>query len=171
MRKSRSNCRTTWVITLDPYVVSTGKTTITYTRMRAPYVNRDGFGFQIYRKGIFSAIGKWLGGQDVEIGDAFFDDAFIIKGTDEDKIRQLFSPLQIRDLIIKQPDFHLVVKDDEGWFGTQFPDGVDELQFQVVGVIKDVERLKALYELFAEILQQLCRIGSAYEDDPQVTLR
>ncbi len=31
-----------WVITLDTYTVSTGKTSTTYTRMRAPYVNIDG---------------------------------------------------------------------------------------------------------------------------------
>jgi len=33
----------------------------------------------------------------------------------------------------------------------------------VAGVIKDVERLKQLFELFAETLDHLCRIGSAYE--------
>ena len=32
-----------WIITLDTYTVSTGKSTIIYTRMRAPYVNPDGF--------------------------------------------------------------------------------------------------------------------------------
>ena len=37
------------------------------------------------------------------------------------------------------------MKDDEGWFSTSFPEGVDELYFQVVGVIKDVEQLKSLY--------------------------
>jgi hypothetical protein len=37
------------------------------------------------------------------------------------------------------------------------------LQFQVTGVIKDVERLRQLFDLFAETLDQLCRIGSAYE--------
>ena len=42
--------------------------------------------------------------------------------------------------------------------------------FQVVGVIKDVERLKALFDLFAAVLDQLCRIGSAYKQEPGVTL-
>ena len=74
------------------------------------------------------------------------------------------------ELIERQPKVHLTVKDDEGWFGETFPDGVDELYFNVIGVIKDVERLKQLYELFAETLGQLCRIGSAYEEDPGVTL-
>jgi hypothetical protein len=47
---------------------------------------------------------------------------------------------------------------------------VDELHFQVVGVIKDVERLKALFDLFATVLDQLCRIGSAYKQEPGLTL-
>jgi hypothetical protein len=47
---------------------------------------------------------------------------------------------------------------------------VDELHFQVVGVIKDVERLKARFDLFATVLDQLCRIGSAYKQEPGITL-
>ena len=34
-----------WSITLDTYSQSNGKTSTTYTRMRAPYVNKDGFQF------------------------------------------------------------------------------------------------------------------------------
>jgi hypothetical protein len=47
---------------------------------------------------------------------------------------------------------------------------VDELHFQVLGVIKDIPRLRALFDLFAEVLDRLCLIGSAYEGDPGVTL-
>jgi hypothetical protein len=43
---------------------------------------------------------------------------------------------------------------------------VDELYFQAVEVIKDMERLKSLFDLLAEILNQLCLIGSAYQDNP-----
>ncbi|HBO44212.1 MAG TPA: DUF3137 domain-containing protein, partial [Planctomycetaceae bacterium] len=51
-----------------------------------------------------------------------------------------------------------------------FPEGVDELWFQVIGVITDIDRLKSLYYLFAETLNHLCHIGSAYEDDPKLEL-
>lgn len=152
-----------WLITLDTYTVSTGKSSTTYTRMRAPYNNPDGFRFKIYRKGIFSGIGKALGMQDIEVGYEQFDEDFIIQGNDEYKLKQLFAADKIRDLIDAQPQILLQVKDDEGFFGASFPDGVDELYFQVVGVIKDVERLKLLYELFSEVLNQLCLMGSAYE--------
>ena len=57
------------------------------------------------------------------------------------------------------------------WFGAKFGEGIDELHFQVIGVITDIDRLKLLYELFAEVLNHLCAIGSAYEDDPEVELK
>jgi hypothetical protein len=88
----------------------------------------------------------------------------------EVKAVALFSNEKIRRLIQAQPSIHLEVKDDEGWFGVSYPQGVDELLFQVAGVIKDVERLKALYALFAEVLNHLCHIGSAYETDPRIAL-
>ena len=159
-----------WTITLDTYTVSTGKSSVTYTRMRAPYINPEGFRFTIYRKSIFSDLGKFLGMQDIEVSDPDFDEAFIIKGNDDSKVQRLFSDSTIRQMIQAQPGIRLEVKDSEGWFGPKFPEDVDELSFQVVGVIKDVERLKALFDLFATVLDHLCRIGSAYKQEPGITL-
>ncbi len=159
-----------WQITLDTYTVSTGKSHVTFTRIRAPFVNPDGFRFNFYRKGIFSGIARLLGTQDIEIGDAYFDDEFIIQSSSQDLVYRLLSNLEIRQLIQNQPDIHFEVKDDEGWFLNKFPEGVDELYFQTSGVITDVGRLKALFDLFAAVLDQLCRFGSGYETDPGVKL-
>lgn len=159
-----------WTVTLDTYTVSTGKSSMTYTRMRAPFVNKDGFRFTIYRKNIFSQLGKLFGMQDITIGIPNFDEKYIIKGNSAFKIKELFANSKIRELIEKQPAIYFSVKDDEGWFGASFPEGVDELCFQVVGVIRDLERLKSLYDLFSEILNQLCYIGSAYQGDPKISL-
>jgi hypothetical protein len=159
-----------WTVTLDTYEVSDGEGSTTYTRMRAPYVNKDGFRFTIYRAGLFSAIGKMLGMQDIEVGDPASDDAFIVKSSSEAKIRALLSNDIIRALMHDQPRIWISVKDDEGWFGVRFPEGVDELCFRTFGVVKDLERLHNLFELFAVLLQQLCHIGSAYEDDPGIVL-
>src|SRR5271157_4618335 len=159
-----------WTITLDTYTVSCADGSITYTRMRAPYINPEGFRFTIYRKNLFSKLGKLLGMQDIEVGDLEFDEAFIIKGNDESKVRDLFANPKIRQMIQDQPKIWLRVKDSKGWFDPKFPEDVDELHFQVVGVIKDVERLKAFFDLFATVLDQLCRIGSAYKQEPGITL-
>jgi hypothetical protein len=163
-----------WTITLDTFTrrhhQQNHHSHTTYTRIRAPYVNPEGFRFTIYRKGFFSDLGKLLGMQDIEVGEPGFDEAFIIKGNGESKVRTLFDDPNLRRLVEAQPEIKLEVKDSEGWFGARFPEGVDELHFQVVGVIKDVERLKALFELFAAVLDRLCQIGSAYKQEPGVDL-
>lgn len=159
-----------WVVVLDTYTVSTGKSSITYTRMRAPFVNLDNFYFKIYRAGLFSDLGKMLGMEDINVGYEEFDEDFIIKGNSEEKLRQLFANESIRALIQDQPQISLEIKDDEGFFKAHFPEGVDELYFQVTGVIKDIDRLKELYELFAEVLKQLCSMGSASNEEPGVEI-
>lgn len=159
-----------WVVVLDTYTVSTGKSSITYTRMRAPFVNLDNFYFKIYRTGIFSGLGMMLGMEDINIGYEELDEAFVIKSNSEEKVKHLFSNKSIRNLIQEQPKINLEIKDDEGFFSAHFPQGVDELYFQATGVIKDIDRLKDLYELFAEVLKELCSMGSASDEEPNVVL-
>jgi hypothetical protein len=160
-----------WTVTLDTYSVHTQHSHVTYTRMRAPFVSRDGFRFRIYRRGVFSGLGKALGMQDIEVGHSLhFDEDFIIQGDDEGKVRALFANPEIRRLIAEQPELRLELKDDEGFFSARFPEGVDELYFAVRGVIKDVERLKRLFDLFAAVLDELCRIGAATDEAPGIAL-
>lgn len=151
-----------WTITLDTYYVSTGKSAIPYTRLRAPFVNPDNFRFTVYRENLFSAIAKWLGMQDIEVGYPEFDRDFIIKGNDERTLRTLFANPRIRELISAQPQIHFTIKDDtERWF-EYFPPDTDILEFHTVGIVKDIDRLKLLFALFSETMDQLCRMGSAY---------
>ena len=159
-----------WVITLDTYTVSTGKSNTTYTRMRAPYINATGFRFSVCRNGLFSELGEFLGFRDVQIGGDVFDRDFVVKSDCEEKVRALLSDPKIQALIQAQPRFDLKVKDDEGWFGADFPDGVDELYFSVPGVIRDLEQLKRLFELFSEVLNRLCLLDYADEGAPGIEL-
>ncbi len=159
-----------WTVTLDTFSRSAGETSTTYTRMRAPYVNKDNFRFTIYRAGIFTAVGEMLGMTDIRIGQPAFDDAFVISANDESKVRALLADEGIRQLFQSQPRIRLNVKDDEGWFGARFPNGIDELYFESIGMLKDIGQLRSLFDLFSAILHQLCQIGSAYETNPGVTL-
>jgi hypothetical protein len=134
-------------------------------------VNNDNFRFKVYRAGIFTELGKILGMQDIEVGHSEFDRAFVIKANDPLKVHLLFGNAEIRRLVEAQPAISLEVRDAEGWFRTSFPEEVDELYFQVGGIITDIERLKLLFELFSETLNHLCHIGSAYEDDPRLVLK
>jgi len=159
-----------WTIYLDTYTVSTGKSSITYTRMRAPFINQNKFLFKVYRKGVFSNIGKALGMQDIEIGYDYFDNGYIIKGNDEILLRRLFQNHNIRNLIEKQSRIVLEIKDNEGSFGPKFNDNESELYFVVIGVIKDKERLKNLFELFKKVINELEIIGITVNQTPEAKL-
>lgn len=159
-----------WKILLDQYVESNGKSKTTYSRIRAPYINKDGFCFKVYRRGLLSNAGKRLGFvQDIEIGEPGFDDAFIVQGNDEAKVRAMLREFGLRRLIEAQPEISFEVMDDEGYFG-KFPDQVDELHFLAHGLIEDVQQLKMLFLLFCEALDYLQRTGSADAASPGVEL-
>ena len=117
-----------------------------YTRLRAPFINKDGFVFRIFRKRFLSFIGKLLGAQDVVIGDPAFDDPFIIQTNSEDRIRYLLENEALKQLIQQQPDV---------WFE----------------VLKHTALLKGLFELFSLTLMRLADMDSAYDSDPNVRLR
>ncbi len=155
-----------WQITLD--VFSTDNAS--FTRLRAPFANPGGFRFGVYRASFLTKFGTALGMQDITIGDPAFDEAFVVQGNDEARVRALLSAPRLRTLIAAQPRVTLEVKDDEGWFGATFPNGADELKFQCVGVIKDLDRLRALFDLFAATLTRLCEVGGATDAPPGVTL-
>ena len=157
-----------WTITLDTYTVSTGKSSTTYTRIRAPYKYREDFQFKIYRKGIFSNLGKILGTQDVVVGVPSLDENFIIQGNDEEKLRSLFTQESIGKMIEGQERIRLEVKEDDGFMGTKFPESVRQLYFQDHGVIKDEKRLITLFYLFGEVLKKMYEMKSIEKGDPQV---
>ena len=159
-----------WIITLDTYTQHTGNTHQTFTRLRAPYFNPEGFRFEIYRAGLFSELGKVLGMEDIEVGHTRFDRDFVIKSNAPRRVRRLFDNRKIRHLIDAQPKIHLSVKGHDGLFG-KFPAGVDELRFRSTGTIKDLAQLRTLFDLFAEVLRQVCHEGKAYEDDVRIHIR
>ncbi|MGV3724510.1 MAG: HEAT repeat domain-containing protein, partial [Actinomycetota bacterium] len=161
-----------WIVTLDTYTQSTGKSSVTYTRIRAPFLNRDGLQLAIYRAGLFTELGKLFGVQDLEVGDPFFDETFVVQGNDEAKVRALFANARIRELLHAQPSIYLATKREESWlWGPKYPQGVDVLYFSVVGVIRDLAVLRTLFDLYSEVLNQLCHMDGGYHDDVNLHLR
>jgi hypothetical protein len=130
------------MVTLDTYSVPSGDSSSTYTRMRAPLQNKDGFQFTVFREGLVARLDKKLGLQDIEIGVPDFDREFVIQANNESRVRTLLANAGIRELIRAQPRIRLgIVKGD--------------LHFEAQGVIRDVQRLKSLFDLFGKVLDQL----------------
>lgn len=160
-----------WQITIDTYMQSTGKSSTAYTRIRAPYKNKDEFNFKIYNKGLFSGMQKAFGMHDMGIGYPEFDEKFIIKGNDEVKLNELLSNDKIRELLSFHKNICFEVKSSEGLFGTSLPEDVNELYFEIVGVIRDTERLRNIYMLFGLVLNKLWLMGLISDEDPEVSLK
>jgi hypothetical protein len=159
-----------WTLTLDVYTVHANHAHIPYTRLRAPFANTERFRLRVYRASIFTPIAKWLGVQDIEIGASEFDADWVVKSNDERRAKAFLANSALRARIAAQRKLSLSVEDDEGWFGKRFPESVDELRLVIGGHEKDPARLKELFDLFADCLDQLCAIGAAYEKRPDLKL-
>jgi hypothetical protein len=152
-----------WTVTLDTFEEPATTGGVPYTRLQCPFENADKFSFTIYRKGLLSGLGKLFGMQDIIIGDEAFDRAFVIKGNDVAKVKELFADARVRELLSAQPDAHLAIADFDG-----VPGGVDELLFRIPGLLDRVDLLRGLYDLFAAVLERMCAIGVALPKAPTV---
>lgn len=160
-----------WTITLDTVSRQQGENNhATYTRLRAPYANPDGFRFTVYQSSFFSGLGRALGMQDVEIGDPAFDDAFIVKGNDESKLVSLFADRELREMVASLPRMRLEVKGRGSWFSSTDSPNVDLLCFETPGVVKDLDKLEHFFAVLSALLHRLCTIGVAHKYDPGVRL-
>ncbi len=161
-----------WTVTLDSFIVMAGQAPITFTRFRAPFINPEGFRFRIHHRNIFTGIKKMFGMQDIEIGHEKFDNDFVIQSNNEKKILELLANDRIREILSSEPALEFRIVDDEGWFGTKYPKDTDSdsLFVSTGGEIKDIQRLKKLFDLFAETLEEMCRIGVAYHQSPNLEL-
>lgn len=129
-------------IRLYTFSRTSGENEVLYTGMRVELPKPSPFGLDLYRAGFFTAIGKALGFDDIQIGDEWFDDHFVIKGRNPDLIRRFLACETLRSLIYQQPGIILRV------------DRLD-IVFEYSGTIKNADRILRLFELFIEMLIRL----------------
>lgn len=152
-----------WEIILDTFTRKSGKHSKTYTRIRAPFRNTDEFYFKIYHEYFFHKAAKYFGMQDIQIGDEEFDKLFIIKGNDEFKIQWMLDNQGVKDLLYQIKNVHFEIRGDEGVFShSTYKQGADELYFSIGKVIKDIDELKRIFDLFALILNKITELDSGY---------
>jgi hypothetical protein len=132
-----------WTITLYTYSVSSGDdSSTTYTRLSAPIQDAQGFQFTLLRKNIVTKIDHVLGAKEIATGDAEFDRTFAVRGNDDTKERDLFSHARICQLYLAERALTGSLRKNV-------------LSLEIMGDIKDVERLKTFFEMFKETLGQL----------------
>ena len=160
-----------FTVTLDVHAEVAGRGSEVVTRMRAAYINRDGFRFGLKRRSWMSDLTTFFGEQDLEIGDEEFDRHWVIKSNNVAELKRLLARPNTRERMSGCAVLQrLEVRDDEGWFGPEFPGEVDELYLEAEGRVCDADTLGELYTIFAGALVMLTQVGSAYETDPEIQL-
>jgi len=159
-----------WCVTLDTNVVPAGAAAAVVTRMRAPYAARGAFRFKLQRRDLLDALARRLRIHTSETGQTDFDREYVVRSEDDARVRSLFEDPAIRRLIQSQPAINLEARGDDGPFGAALPEGVDELVLRAPGFLTDAAQLRRLFALFALLLDRLCAIASAREDEPGVSL-
>lgn len=155
-----------WTILLDTYTVNTGKSSVTYTRMRVPYKCENDISFKLTRKNIFSGIGRMFGMPVVETYDYDFNDEFVLKSNDENVVKEIFQNSELKDRIKTQK--RLILKCSPYKEKKSYTDG--EIYFQMTGVLKDEVKLKNLFSLFYILLDEFVKNGVASEETPAFRL-
>ncbi|RKR08707.1 hypothetical protein C8C83_0290 [Flavobacterium sp. 90] len=149
-----------WTIISDNYRLWSGKSSMQMTRVITPITLTDNFKFEIYREGFVRKVEKFFGAQDIEIGYPDFDKAFTIKSNNELKIKTLLRNKEIRNLISSQTDVNIQISNYQGIWEKELPKNEFELSYFIDGVIKDIEILKSLIELFKLILDGLYEMNT-----------
>ena len=151
-----------WTVTIDLHSHAGYRSEALYTRIRVTFDNQAGIKFKLYHQGLLDTIEAKLGMQDIIVGDPDFDRKFIIQGSDDAVVKKLLADDDLRARIASEPRIHLTLRDSGDWFTEEFPDGVDELVLEVENEVTDMERLKKLYTIVADLLHELCHHSDAY---------
>jgi hypothetical protein len=88
-------------VSVDKEVHGSGKHKVTYTRFRAQPLKPLPEGMSVSKEGLGGKIGKFFGGQDIQVGDKRLDDALLIKGERELEIQQWFQQVGIGQAVIR----------------------------------------------------------------------
>ena len=77
-------------VVVDQEIHGSGKHKTTYTRFKAQPLKPLPMGLNVSKEGLGGKIGKFFGGQDIQVGDQRIDDALLIKGKSEMEVQKWF---------------------------------------------------------------------------------
>ncbi len=130
---------------LDTFTRGSGKNSTTYTRVMLALANPGGMQLELSGENVFSKIGKALGGQDIETGDAELDGRYVIKGQPESAVLRILMQINLRQRRLEVKGLHVKVNGDT-------------LYYERRGIESNPETLRALIDLLVDIADGVERI-------------
>jgi hypothetical protein len=152
-----------WTVTLELHHDPAAR--VPCTRLSASYVSDDRFTFSIFRASAFQDVGALANANEIIVGDAVFDTAFRVAGSDAERVRALLANGHLRQYLLGEAQLGL----EAGISPNFFQNKQAQLICLVLGVVDERDRLLHLFELMGETLQHLRAIGSAANRDPATT--
>ena len=160
-----------WEIVLDTYRIEGEYIDDIYTRIRTPFTHIGGLEFSIFPEHIFYSIGKLGGLTDIKVGDLDFDNRFVVRGNNEEKIKELLEPYEIRALIDSFYDPKFEIRDTvRDWPYPKFPGQLRVLYYECKGLIEDRNVIINLFLLYGLLIRRLVKIGCAKPEPPNLRL-
>jgi hypothetical protein len=143
-------------------VVYNGKRLMSGTTAMTFYDPADKFAFAIQAERWSDQVGKALGMQDVIVSDHAFDSAFLIQGTDEHRIMDLFADPHLRELILLQPPSQLCILSDPAQFdpGWRIPKGHHAIAYRYQFLMDKLDQLQTAYDVVSSVHQRLAALGT-----------
>jgi hypothetical protein len=130
-----------------------------YTRVRCAVRNPDRFRFSLYEERIKDRLFKFMGLQDIIVGDPAIDKRFIIQATHKDRIQALFHLASVRAAFASPYVAHLRLIDDEDNAANPLPPGTDLLYGRSAKRMHDLPEILAHFQLFTATLDGLLELG------------
>ncbi len=158
-----------WEIVMDTYTVSTGKSSTTYTRIRAIYAADNDFDFKLFRRTIFTKLAKALGRSYAETGIVDFDEAVAIRSIDQNTVKEIFKNDRLREMLLSIKRLYFYTKKTRGRKETRDVTGEKEIYYQTVGIIKDSELLTLIFGAVITFLYEFEKLNIAKSEKPKIS--
>ncbi len=150
-----------WTVTLDACGGSRAPQMNWYTFASAEYVTRDGLGFRAGRANASSRLVSRLAFRGVKVGDAAFDAAFALGGSDPAKVRAVFGDPLVRRALAGGPVRRFEAGHSRGPRSPARAGEPFRLCYSAGVPPVDRGRIDAVRGLFSATLDRLVAIGSA----------
>lgn len=155
---------------LDSHTQSTGKSAVTYDRLRVAFKAANPFQLKIYKKSIFSGMAKALGAQDLLTGDAGFDGTFMVKGSDQDMVFDLFLEEALLRRMEQMSMFRVEITQRDPLTFQRMQDGELLLLIYALDRRRDVAAYGTMLDLGRHLLERMESLGIVLPEAPETPL-
>lgn len=126
-------------VQVDTFSRGSGKSSTTYTRYRIRYPKPLGLGLQLTQEGFFTGVSKAFGAQDIEVGDAGFDQSVLIKGNNPQAITRFLT-------LARRSRIHRAL-----YSFNRLKIGDDEIYWEHRGVQRSAEKLSGTIQRLSQL--------------------